>query len=130
MKRSHHLVICLALALGLAPAGCGLDPNAPQDPDQPSTSLGTGLSAGDTNTTNDTNSANAVEACQELEDTLAACQPILAGTLQCSSYDGWPCDLTAYFDCVTDAYGMCSGGTFPDIDALGLQDCAMLTVCN
>ncbi|KIG16210.1 hypothetical protein DB30_04822 [Enhygromyxa salina] len=118
-------MLCLSLGSLVA---CGLDPNAPEEPNA-NTSLGSGApeSGGPTG---DTNSANPVAACEALEDTLAACVPSLAGTLQCSSFGGHPCDITAYFDCLNDAYGSCSGGTFPDLDPLSLQDCAALAVCG
>jgi hypothetical protein len=126
MTSARYLILCLSLGSLVA---CGLDPNAPQDPDQVTTSAGSGTpESGDP--TGDTNSANVVEACEALEDTLAACVPSLAGTLQCASYDGYPCDITAYFDCINDAYGSCSGGAFPNIDPLTLQDCAALAICN
>ena len=128
MNRIHLLLLGSSLALF---AACGLDPNAPQGPKQLSTGVSgnpTGNATGDP--TNGTGSGNPVEACEALEDTLAMCQPALEGALQCSSYDAWPCDLTDYFDCVTDAYGDCQGGTFPNTDPLALQDCAMLTTCN
>ncbi|PRP91558.1 hypothetical protein ENSA5_54130 [Enhygromyxa salina] len=120
----HPIILCLGLALV---ASCGLDRNAPEDKSDP---LDTSFDSGTPDSGDSSGSGNAVEACQTLEDTLADCQPSLAGSLQCSTYDEWPCDLTDYFDCITDAYGSCSGGTFPNIDAAGLQDCTALTTCS
>ena len=136
MNSSHYLILGFSLVCATA---CGLDPNAPQDQTQAATSqlsttqpstTQTSLGSDDDPTSGDTGSNNAVEACQELEDTLAACVPAIAGTLQCSTYDEWPCDLSAYFDCISGAYGSCSGGSFPNVDPLTLQDCAALSVCN
>ena len=111
MNRSRILVLCLGLGLGFALAACGLDPNSPVEPGSK-------------------NGGNPAQACQDLENTLAACQPSLAGALQCQAYDGYPCDLGPYFDCVNDAYGACSGGTFPDYDPLTLSDCTLLAQCQ
>ena len=112
MSRSRVFVSCLGFVAGFVLAACGLDPNAPVEP------------------ASKNGGGNLVESCQQLEDTLAACQPSLAGSLQCQGYDGYPCDVSAYFDCITDAYGSCTGGTFPDYDPLVLQDCIPLAQCN
>lgn len=133
MNDSIYLISCLCLVLA---SGCGLDPNAPSEPTSTSvsTSAGTGAGAESDSTpgpsTDSAGDDDPVGACQDLEDTLSACLPNLAGSLSCTFYDAWPCDLGPYFDCVTDAYGTCEGGTFPNADPLSLQDCAGLTVCG
>ncbi|NVB38026.1 hypothetical protein G6O69_09295 [Pseudenhygromyxa sp. WMMC2535] len=116
MSRTITTSLLLLSALVL---GCGLDPNAPVDDDDGSSNASGGAGEG----------SDPVSACEELEDTLAACVSSLEGTLNCSYYADTVCDLEDYFECINGAYGSCSDGYFPNVDAAALQDCALLASC-
>lgn len=78
----------------------------------------------------DDGAVNNVPACESLEETLAECQPELAGTLMCSNFANTTCDIADYFACIEASYGECVDGAFPDADPTAALDCVELSTCD
>lgn len=71
-------------------------------------------------------SSDNVAACNALVEELQCGDFDLAGTIDCSLYMDYACDIADYFDCIRDAF-MCTDGV-PDTS--GILDCNALATCE
>jgi hypothetical protein len=63
-----------------------------------------------------------VSACNAFVSAASCGGSSLAGTYDCSAYAGYPCDVSAYFSCLSQHY-VCTNGSYDPIALAGASSC-------
>lgn len=72
-------------------------------------------------------------ACKDYVKKVTACGGIYAQTYNdswCSGFKDTSCDVSAYFNCLSDGLGSCTNGNFSSADAAKLSACASKATCQ
>ena len=127
MSKRASLVLLIALCLAAGPVGCGDDDD--DDSEGGDGDSGDGDSGdGDTGDgdTGDGDTDN-VGACNNWKSAVSCdgADTSALDALDCSTYENVACDISAYFDCLSDNT-KCNGG---QLDLSGWSSCANLAMC-
>ncbi len=72
-------------------------------------------------------------ACKDYVKKVQACGGIYAQTYNdnwCTGLNDASCDVSDYFNCLSDALGSCTNGTFNSADATKLSACTSKATCK
>lgn len=69
-----------------------------------------------------------VAACDETLANFSCGDVDFAALIDCSAFADRTCDLTTYFDCLTDNF-VCEEAASPAFDVSNWETCAEMTVC-
>ena len=124
----------MALCLAAGPMGCGGDGDQSGDGDNGDGDNGDGDNGGDGDQSGDGDhggdgdSPDNEAACNNWKQAVS-CEGAdlsILNMLDCSTYDSYACDISAYFDCLTENT-KCNGSV---LDVSGWTGCQNLAVCK
>jgi hypothetical protein len=73
--------------------------------------------------------ADNVSSCKSFLQQVACGATSLAGQFNCQTYAAQTCDLSPYFDCLSNHY-VCTNGSYDPVKLAGASECASKAVCT